>query len=66
MRPLNNVAAAAVAVELMPAGGDVASLLAPGYQQSVCAAIADGIAAIMPGHASSARPPLPSQREASP
>jgi N-acetylmuramoyl-L-alanine amidase len=45
VRPLNNIAAPAVAIEVMPPTADIGGLMATGYQQSVCAAIADGIAA---------------------
>ncbi len=45
LRPLINVAGSAVAIEVMPVTSDVDSLMSAGYQQSVCAAIADGIAA---------------------
>ncbi|MBZ5566395.1 MAG: N-acetylmuramoyl-L-alanine amidase [Acidobacteriia bacterium] len=46
LRPLNNVAASAVAIEVMPLAGNVASLMDATYQQSICAAIADGIAGV--------------------
>jgi N-acetylmuramoyl-L-alanine amidase len=46
LRPLNNVAASAVAIEVMPPAADVAGLMNANYQQSICAAIADGIAGI--------------------
>ena len=45
MRPLNNIAAAAIAVEVTAPAGEVLALQAPEYQQSICAAVADGIAA---------------------
>ncbi len=45
MRPLNNVTAAAVAIEVMPPTADVMGLMSAGYQQAVCTAIADGVAA---------------------
>ena len=46
LRPLNNVAAPAVAIEVMPLAGGVASLMDATYQQSICAAIADGVAGV--------------------
>ncbi len=55
MRPLNNVAAAAVALEVTAPPREVLALLAPEYQQSICAAVADGIAAVANGRA--AAPP---------
>lgn len=45
LRPLTNIAGSAVAIEVMPVTADVGSLMSAGYQQSVCVAIADGIAA---------------------
>ena len=46
LRPLNNLVAPAVAVEVMPAEGDLASLSAALYQQSVCSAIAEALVAL--------------------
>lgn len=43
--PLNNVATTAVSIEIAPQQGDVASLTDAGYQQAVCGAMADAIAA---------------------
>ena len=45
LRPLNNIVAPAVAVEVAPPGDEVADLSAANYQQSVAAGIAAGIAA---------------------
>jgi N-acetylmuramoyl-L-alanine amidase len=45
LRPLNNIAAAAVAVEVAPQGSDVTQLSAPDYQQLVTSAVATAIAA---------------------
>jgi len=45
LRPLNNVMAAAIAVEVAPPGSDVMDLTLPIYQQNVVSAVADGIAA---------------------
>jgi N-acetylmuramoyl-L-alanine amidase len=46
MRPLNNVIAAAIAVEVAPPGTDVLDLNLPAYQQNVVSAVATGIAAV--------------------
>lgn len=56
MRPLSNIAAAVVALEVTAPPREVLALLAPEFQQSICAAIADGIAAIAAGRAASAHP----------
>jgi N-acetylmuramoyl-L-alanine amidase len=45
LRPLNNVAMAAIAVEIAPRNADVAQLNAPDYQQFIASALATGIAA---------------------
>ncbi len=45
LRPLNNVAAAAVAVEVAPAG-KVSDLLSPAYQQVVAESIVAGVEAV--------------------
>ncbi|HZD26819.1 MAG TPA: N-acetylmuramoyl-L-alanine amidase, partial [Alphaproteobacteria bacterium] len=45
LRPLTNIAGPGVAIEVMPVTADVGTLMSAGYQYSVCAAIADGIAA---------------------
>lgn len=42
--PLNHIAAAALAVEVAPPGGDVIQLNSPAYQEQVAAAIASGVA----------------------
>ncbi len=44
LRPLNNVATAALAIELAPAGSDVSQVNASVYQQLVSGAVAAGIA----------------------
>lgn len=44
LRPLNNIAASAIAIEIMPPATDVAGLTSAAYQQTVCAAIAEGVA----------------------
>lgn len=45
LRPLNNVAGAAIAVEVSPQGSDSSQLTAPDYQQLVTSAVATAIAA---------------------
>lgn len=42
--PLNHIAAAAIAVEVVPSGADVTQLNSPAYQEQVAAAIAAGVA----------------------
>lgn len=44
LRPLNNITASAIAIEIMPPATDVAGLTSAAYQQTVCAAIAEGVA----------------------
>ena len=44
LRPLNNIAASAIAIEIMPPAADVEGLTSVAYQQTVCAAIAEGVA----------------------
>ena len=46
LRPLNNIVAPAVAVEVAPPGDEVADLAAANYQQSVAVGIAAGVAAV--------------------
>lgn len=41
--PLNHIAAAAVAVEVVPPGADVSQLTSPAYQEQVASAIAAGV-----------------------
>jgi len=43
LRPLNNVATAAVAVEVAPPANDVTQLGSPTYQQSIATAVATGV-----------------------
>jgi N-acetylmuramoyl-L-alanine amidase len=45
LRPLNNVTAAAVAIEVAPAGSDLAQLTSADYQQLIASAVATAIAA---------------------
>jgi N-acetylmuramoyl-L-alanine amidase len=45
LRPLNNVTAAAVAIEVAPAGSDLAQLTSADYQQLIANAVATAIAA---------------------
>ncbi len=44
LRPLNNVTAAAVAIEVAPAGSDLAQLISADYQQLIASAVATAIA----------------------
>jgi N-acetylmuramoyl-L-alanine amidase len=44
LRPLKNIAASAIAIEIMPPAAEVAGLTSAAYQQTVCAAIAEGVA----------------------
>ena len=46
VRPLNNLIAAAIAVEVAPPGTDVMDLNLPAYQQNVMSAVANGVAAV--------------------
>jgi N-acetylmuramoyl-L-alanine amidase len=46
VRPLNNLTAAAIAVEVAPPGSDVMDLTLPAYQENVTSAVATGIAAV--------------------
>jgi N-acetylmuramoyl-L-alanine amidase len=46
LRPLNNVTAAAIAIEMAPPGTDAMGLNLPAYQQNVASGLANGIAAV--------------------
>jgi len=46
LRPLNNVAAAAVAIEIAPSGGKTSDLDSPAYQQVVAESVVAGIEAV--------------------
>ena len=48
LRPLNNVIAAAFAIEVSSPDGDLQDLVAPNYQDSVASAVADGVANVRP------------------
>jgi N-acetylmuramoyl-L-alanine amidase len=48
VRPLNSLRSPAIAVEISPTTGDVAQVSANGYQQMVCAALANAIASLAP------------------
>jgi len=45
VRPLNNIAAVAIAVEVAPASADLGSLTANNYQQAIASAVAEAVAA---------------------
>ena len=47
--PLNHIAGAAVAVEVVPQGSDITQLNSPAYQEQVAAAIAAGVARAQQG-----------------
>lgn len=46
LRPLNNVLVPAIAIEITPTNGNVSQLASTDYQQTVCAALANAIAAV--------------------
>lgn len=46
LRPLNNITAAALAVEVAPPGSDTIKLRLPDYQQFIASAVANGVAAL--------------------
>jgi N-acetylmuramoyl-L-alanine amidase len=46
LRPMNNVAAPAIAVEIAPPAGDVADIASAAYQEQVAQSVAGGVAAI--------------------
>jgi hypothetical protein len=46
LRPLNNVAAAAVAIEIAPPAGKISDLDSPAYQQAVAESVVAGIEAV--------------------
>ena len=46
LRPLNNITAAAVAIEIAPPAGKLADLNSPGYQQLVAESVTAGIEAV--------------------
>jgi N-acetylmuramoyl-L-alanine amidase len=48
LRPLNNVLVPAIAVEIAPINKNVSQLASTDYQQTVCASLANAIAAIAP------------------
>jgi N-acetylmuramoyl-L-alanine amidase len=48
LRPLNNVKSPVIAIEIAPATGDASQVAAPGYQQMICAAVANALAAMLP------------------
>jgi len=46
LRPMNNIAAPAIAVEIAPPGDNVEDIASPEYQEKVAQAIAAGVAAV--------------------
>ncbi len=49
LRPLNNVKTPALAIEISPTTGDAAQVASTGYQQMVCAAIANALSSVVSG-----------------
>ncbi len=47
LRPMNNIAAPAIAVEIAPPGDDVDEIASPQYQEQVAQSIAAGVAAVI-------------------
>lgn len=48
LRPLNNLKSPALAIEISPTTGDASQVASAGYQQMICAAVANAIASIAP------------------
>ena len=48
LRPLNNIAVPALALEIAPTTGDVSQLASADYQQMISAALANGVATLIP------------------
>jgi N-acetylmuramoyl-L-alanine amidase len=48
LRPLNNLKVPAIAVEISPTNGETSQIAATGYQQMICAALANAIASMVP------------------
>jgi N-acetylmuramoyl-L-alanine amidase len=48
LRPLNNLKVPAIAIEISPTTGDASQVASTGYQQMICAALANAIASIVP------------------
>jgi N-acetylmuramoyl-L-alanine amidase len=48
LRPLNSLRSPAIAIEISPTTGDATQVSASGYQQMICAALANAIASIAP------------------
>ena len=48
LRPLNNLKIPAVAIEISPTTGDASQVAATGYQQMICAALANAITSMAP------------------
>ena len=57
LRPLNNVVAAAIAVEIAPTGIDVSQLTSPDYQQTISTALANAIAKYISTQGGTSGPP---------
>jgi len=48
LRPLNNLKVPALAIEISPTTGDASQVSATGYQQMICATLANAIASLVP------------------
>jgi len=59
LRPLNNIAVPAVAVEVSPTEADVSELIAPDFEETIASALANGIARLVPTLAAASRAAQP-------
>ena len=48
LRPLNNVKAPALGIEIAPATGEASQVASTGYQQMICSALANALAGLIP------------------
>ena len=48
LRPLNNIKAPAIAIEISPTTGDAAQVSSTGYQQMICSLLANALASMAP------------------
>jgi len=48
LRPLNNIKAPAIAIEISPTTGDAAQVASTGYQQMICSALANALLSMAP------------------
>ena len=54
LRPLNNIKSPAIAIEVSPTAGSAAQVASTGYQQMVCAVVANALLALAPAMRASA------------